>query len=305
MPEILRLKIILVSIWVVSIIFLVIGAALLNNYNFADLKLILSTVMFQVGCAFFFALSVGWLIQKIRENKRSTIIWQFNNEMEKAGASDFFATRKDEAESALRTAFSKNRGDEILIAGTSLRLFFIRDFPLNEAVKNTLSKSKGKPTQIKAVFCCPDCNSDIPARSFVEEYSNDAYQIDRKKSDSQNYNEFCQDFAQAHGPNASNSSKAQIINDLESSIKGVEWLHNEIGENKNSVDYRLSRVAPYCTIVIFRDAAYYTPNLLGKQIPTNLPLLVFAKSSPNYKKLVDYFKFLWQTGYRKDPQNAS
>jgi hypothetical protein len=46
-------------------------------------------------------------------------------------------------------------------------------------------------------------------------------------------------------------------------------------------------------VVIFPDRAFYTPNLLGCEVPINLPLIVFHSSSDVYRKLVDYVEFLW------------
>ncbi len=61
----------------------------------------------------------------------------------------------------------------------------------------------------------------------------------------------------------------------------------------NRISHRESKSAPYCTVVIFPEKAFYTPNILSTDVPANLPMLVFHHSSDVYDKLKQYFEFLW------------
>ena len=45
---------------------------------------------------------------------------------------------------------------------------------------------------------------------------------------------------------------------------------------------------------MFPDKCYFSPNLLSTDPPVRLPMVVFSAKSHGYKKLEEYFEYLWQ-----------
>lgn len=223
---------------------------------------------------------------------------QDNKEFKKAGVLEFYSDRKDDAEKSLEKAFEKHEGGSVLMAGPSLRLFLAPGLHFYDWVGQMLKKHGSSQIILKALSCSPLDNHELPIRSFVEEFNQDGsgppkvYQIDWEKKIDFCFKKFEAAFFQNHGTNPS-KKRCRVIQDLTSTRIGVDALNGVAMASDNIVEHREFRSAPYCTVIIFPDRAYYTPNLLSTEIPVNMPMIVFHKTSHAYKKLVNYFECLW------------
>jgi hypothetical protein len=59
------------------------------------------------------------------------------------------------------------------------------------------------------------------------------------------------------------------------------------------IEYGYYDCCPYCTLVIFPDKCYFSPNILSVDAPVRLPMVIFRAGSHGYQKLDAYFDYLW------------
>ncbi len=262
----------------------------------------IANISIQVGGAFFFAISAGYIIEKIRDIKGFSVLWSFSQEFRQAGILAFYSNRDNEAEKNLKEAFAEHKRGEVLMAGASLRKFLVREYPFYLGIRNMLTK-KDNSVRVRALFCSPDSNDELPVRAFVEEFNQDGKfgedPYDWEKEIDFPFREFKEQFYKKYGIKAPSDEKLKIIDDLVSTRKGISTLNRASKNTKNSIKSREIKSAPYCTVIIFPDKAFYTPNLLYYQPPVNMTTLVFHKSSDTYNKLKYYFEFLW---WANDPK---
>lgn len=293
-----RFKIIFFVVWTISAFALVFGLVFTDT-AVTPIQKNISNIFVQVGGAFFFALSAGYVIERIQSAHGYSILWKFSQEFREAGLLNFFSNRDDEAEENLKEAFAKHKKGEVLMAGASLRYFLAPGHPLNEPIRKMLEKEDNS-VRIRALFCSPDSNDELPIRSFVEEFSQNGTIPSGKKAKFDwgekinfSFGNFKKNFYKEYGlKKPFQDQKLRVMTDLESTRNGIRELKG-IAESSNSIEYREIKSAPYCTVIIFPDRAFYTPNLLCSIVPVNMPTLVFHKTSSVYEKLKNYFKFLW------------
>ncbi len=184
------------------------------------------------------------------------------------------------------------------MTGASLRLFLVPGTHFHDLIMKMLQQKRRKAVSVRAVSCNPEFNRELPIRSFVEEFDQHGSLAKKrpfnfKKTIDFQFSEFEDKFFADYGINADiNADKTRATQDLISVQSGVDEL-NRIAANKNSISYRKMTSAPYCTAIIFPEKAYYTPNMLCVDVPVNLPMMVFHRSSDAYRKLVGYFEFIW------------
>ncbi len=297
MASITRFKTIKYTVWAISGTFLITGLVLTTDPKIAPISQIYVTVLVQIGGAFFFALTVGWVIDRVRDMEGYTVLWLFSQEFRKAGVLSFFASRGFYAETALEHAFANHRKGEILMVGPSLRLFLAPGQHFYEPIRRVLTR-KDLKISVWAVSSCPERNHELPLRSFVEEFNQDgsfpkSEPFDWNKKLSFSFEQFEENFFDKHGLGAASQQRVRVIHDLEATRAGVRELQGIAKGAGNHIHHREFRFAPYCTLIIFPDRAFYTPNLLSSEVPVDMPLIVFHKSSDAYTKLRNHFEFIW------------
>ena len=95
--------------------------------------------------------------------------------------------------------------------------------------------------------------------------------------------------AKIETPDINNDPLIQI--DIRSTTASIEKLNTNFPNHP--IQYGFYNQAPYCTCVLFKDRCYYSPNILSRDAPVRLPMIVFQKNSHGYKKLSEYFEYLW------------
>ena len=293
-----KFKITKVIAWAASAAAFVAGLTFATDPQKSPLSNIYTNILLQAGGAFFFALTVGWVIDRVRDMEGYSVLWLFSQEFRQAGVLAFYADRTNHAEKALEEAFAKPGGGEILMAGASLRLFLAPGLHFYRPVEKLMSGKSTFPFTIRAISSSPERNYELPLRSFIEEFNQDksfpkSKAFDWSKELGFRFDDFERSFFSEHGIGAPSAQRVRVIHDLESTRAGVKALRGTAEGVGNHIFHRESRFAPYCTVVIFSDRAFYTPNLLSGEVPVNLPMIVFHKTSDLYVKLKSYFEFLW------------
>ncbi len=302
-----RFKLFRTLIWSVSTFALITGLVFIRDPNISPISQTSAALLVEAGGAFFFAMTVGWALDKLRDAEGYSVLWLFSQEFRKAGVLAFYSDRKDEAEKVLEQAFKEHHGGKILMAGASLRVFLASGQNYQPGISKMLTREERTPIEVKAIWCNPESNHELPVRSFVEEFNQD--KTFPKESTPFNWNQpitfsfsnFENYFFKNFGVNVPSKQRVRVIQDLEATRAGVRELKGKVTGLDNSIDYRECNFAPYCTVIIFPDKAFYTPNLLCTEFPVNLPVIVFHRSSDGYKKLVNYVEFLWWSS--KDVEN--
>ena len=293
-----RFRIIRIVAWTLSIFALISGLVFLQDPNISLNSKLFASLLVQAGGAFFFALTVGWAIERYRTAEGYSVLWLFSQEFRKAGVLAFYSDRKNHAERSLEEAFEKHKEGEVLMAGASLRLFLAPGLHFYTWVEKILDRKGRSPIAVRALFCNPESNQELPFRSFVEEFNQDRSfpkhsPFDWKKSIGFSFDEFIKEFFENHSIGAPADQRCRVIQDIESTRVGVNALQGVAKMSGNFIYHREFKSAPYCTVIIFPDRAFYTPNLLSTEVPVNMPMIVFHKSSDAYRKLVQYFEFVW------------
>ena len=285
--------------------------------------------MVEAGGALFFAVMMVWLLDSMRDAERDklrdadrdvlrdaerdklrdvegySVLWLFSEEYRKAGILDLYNDRRGNAERALEKAFEDHQSGEVLLAGASLRLFLAPGQHFYGYVKGMVGRGVGRtdrlPITVRALSCSPEHNRELPVRSFAEEFNQDGSfpkkrHFDWRQPKDFDFREFEETFYEKHGIRSPSSQKLRVITDLESTRAGVKELQGIATSVSNHLFHGEFDSAPYCTVIIFPDRAFYTPNILSSEVPANLPMIVFHKSSEAYEKLVDYVEFLWWLG---------
>lgn len=279
-----------------SLILLSTGLIVIIDKQTSDLTKLVASFGIQIGCAFFFALSVGYILDKIRDAEGFSVLWLLSQEFRKAGVMAFYANRLNHAEKALEEAFDSHHSGDVLMAGASLRLFLAPGLHFHSYVERMLTRKSGDSIKVKALSCNPEGNYELPIRSFVEEFNQDfstpkSSSFDLNKKINKPFNKFEQEFFENHG--IGTAKRCRVIHDLLSTEQGVRAFRGALEISSNQIEHRVFNSAPYCTVIIFPDRAFYTPNLLCTEVPVNMPMTVFHKTSDAYKKLANYVEFLW------------
>ena len=293
-----RFRFIRAAVWGLSTFALIVGLVFIRESQVSPLSGIGAALLIEAGGAFFFALTVGWTLDRLRDAEGYSVLWAFGQEFREAGILEFYSGRKNRAERALEQAFARHHEGEVRIAGASLRVFFSPGLHFYPWIQQMLRIRAKRQIVVKALSCNPEGNHELPVRSFIEEFNQDqtipkCSPFEWKCSIDFLFDDFEEDFFKDHGIEAPPQQRVRVIQDLESTRTGVRALQGVARNSGNHLDHREFNCAPYCTVIIFPDRAFYTPNLLCTEVPVNLPMLVFHKSSDAYKRLVNYVEFLW------------
>ena len=304
MKHLTKFKIFWYVTWTLSAVALFYGLVFVGVPDASKLQKTVANLSVQIGGSFFFALTVGWVVDKIRNAQGYSVLWEFGQEFRRAGIMAFYSDREGEAKKSLEKAFEKHRKGEVLISGASLRFFLAPSGHLYYRIHNML-KNKDNSVKLRALFCSPEDNHELPVRSFVEEFNQDgsfstASTFNWEVQIEFPFKDFEKSFFAEHGISAPPEKKLRVIGELEQTRMGVRYLKGIATHTPNSIAHREIRFSPYCTTVIFPDKAFYTPNLLCTEVPVNLPMIEFHKSSDVYKKLLQYFEFLWWVSKPED-----
>ncbi|SDE37693.1 hypothetical protein SAMN05216270_119113 [Glycomyces harbinensis] len=216
-----------------------------------------------LGAAIIFPILVSFAYDRLRERLLGDEVWRLFAELSDAGIIRVyrdreFALGRDNAQTRLSEEFLSQKQGEILIMGSSLRVFFNPLGPFYRDIETILNSSNGN-IEIKAIISRNDSPS-IQDRIAVEQ------------------------------PTLPPDEKPQHDRDCDSTISAVRKIATSIGPN-----IALKRVmpAPYCTAVVFPGIAFYSPNMLSTEVPVRMPMILFRAGSHGYNMIKSQFEHLW------------
>jgi hypothetical protein len=211
----------------------------------------------------FFPILVGYFYEKAKEEESGEAIWEVFRDFSEAGITRVYRDREenqypDNALVDLRNSFTNHHHGEIRIVGVSLRVFFNSTGPFYEAIRKIAASTQTDPSvRILALISHPESPESLN-RAAIETPS---------------------------------KGRAMIGDEIGLSVKSMENLRHEF--DGEPVQYGYYNEAPYCTAVIFPDKCYFSPNILSKEVPVRLPMIVFRSDSHACDVLRKYFDYLW------------
>lgn len=216
-----------------------------------------------LGSAIVFPILVTFAYDRLREQWLGDEVWRLFNELSDAGISRVYKDReangnKDNAQTRLAEEFLAHHDGEILIMGPTLRVFFNPLGPFYHDIERMFRASNGA-TRMRALIE----RADSPAvweRTSIEE------------------------------PNLTPGQKPQTERDAESTVATVLNLRTTVNAR---IELRRFMPAPYCTMVMFPNVAFFSPNILAPEAPVRLPMILFKSGSHGYQMLRASFEYLW------------
>ena len=227
---------------------------------------LVTIILATVSSTVFFPLIAGYYYDKFREKQEGESIWRVFKEFSDGGILRVYKDREasedeENAVTALGKAFEEHHEGEVKLMGVTLRVFFNPVGPFYEKITIITNLHKDDDNvRIRALVCDPNDNPEVVNRARIE--------TPDKLSD------------------------PTIRREIHSTIDFIQNLNKEYGIT--AVDYGYYSSAPYCTLIIFPNKCYFSPNILSKDAPVRLPMIVFNEKSHGYTVLNRYFNYLWE-----------
>lgn len=236
---------------------------ILLGLNQLTLQLVGALVLANLGAAILFPIVVSIVYDNIRERWMGDEIWRIFCELTDGGIIRIFKDRKGNAQSCLMKEFDSLKKGKVDMIGVSLRLFFDEIAPFYTNVRDMLYRD----IRIQALICDLE-STEVCNRSKFER---DPTRIFRHlKMTSAN------------------------VSTLQKELSSADTASDNQTYMTESITLRHYTGAPYCTAIIFPDKCYFTPHILCREAPDNLPMIVFSSESSAYKKIKEYFDHLWK-----------
>ncbi|MFD6907494.1 hypothetical protein [Streptomyces sp. NPDC060077] len=225
-----------------------------------------SVTLQSLGSAVLFPILVSFAYDKLKERWLGDEVWRLFNELSDAGITRVYKDREfnsnqDNAQTRLSQEFLSHQSGEICIMGPTLRVFFNPLGPFYRDIEQMLRNANGA-VHMRALIERSDSPS-VWERTSIEE------------------------------PNLAPGQKPQTERDAESTIATVRNVCTTVGPR---ITLRRFMPAPYCTVVIFPNIAFFSPNLLAPEAPVRLPMILFRSGSHGYQMLKASFDYLWDHG---------
>lgn len=229
-------------------------------------KALLIVTIAQIGSSIFYPMVVGYFYERMKYNEGVETVWNVFRDLSDGGIIRFYMDREESGRPQnalldLRNSFNTHRKGEIKLIGVSLRVFFNQAGPFYKSIYKLCDLAKDvESIKIRALISHPD-SPEVFNRTKIET------------------------------PDQLENPLIKI--EINSTIVSIENLNKDF---KNTpIDYGYYKEAPYCTCIIFTDKCFFSPNILAKDPPVRLPMIVFQKNSNGYKKLEQYFDHIWKT----------
>jgi len=236
--------------------FLLILSIIIAVYNPQPPSLINIAILIlsQTGACIFFPLLIGYFVDKFKEKRDGDILMQYFDELNDAGILRIYKHRK---------------------SGT-------QGF---EDMKNRFASHKSG--QIKII--------GVTLKTFFYPYGY-IYQhiVESLKNDKVTVKAM---LCNEESPEVKNRGKIEDNNQGQEIRQEITMISNEIDKLKKqykNLSYEKYYEAPYCTAIIFPDKCYFSPNILSKADPSNLPFIVLKNGSNGYERLDEYFDYIWK-----------
>ena len=220
-------------------------------------------VLGTISSSVFFPLAVGHITDELREKREGPILHRYNEELRKGGILNLYRDRETyddqtfDGEKDLRNAFESHKQGNIKLIGISLRVFFPEPSTFYRNIENICKLSKDS-LNLKIHVLISDPESPEVSNRYARE---------------------------------SDSGESTIVEDIKLTKKQIQNLN---AKYSNPIIFGYYSSAPYCTLIIFPDKCYFSPNILSIKKPVKLPLIVFSGKSEGYEILNDYFDYLFE-----------
>ena len=191
------------------------------------------------------------------------LITRMHGDLAASGVSYVFPHREEETQSGtnavtrLREAFRAHDKGTVRMMGVTLRVFFNPPGAFFSAIEGLVQRENG--VSLQALISHPE-SPEAEARARIEE------------------------------PDLGEQVTSELVRNLESTITAVRKMRRE----RPCIELRNFREAPYCTVVLFPNEAYFSPNILAPNAPVRLPMIVFGADSHGYRMLQASFDYLWE-----------
>lgn len=264
----------IILIWFVVAAIAMIVSVLLGYFAAnSPLWVIIAILMSQAASSIFFPILVGYFYDTLKEKESGDVIWQVFKDFSEGGIIRVYKDRElsenpENAETDLRRAFESHVDGEVKLIGVSLRVFFNQTGPFYRSIlRIALHAQRNRSIKIKALVSNPDsyevkCRAEIETPQMLKD--------------------------------------PLIRKDILTSMANMQHINDQF--EYDVVDYGYYSSCPYCTLVIFPDKCYFSPNILSTDAPVRLPMIVFKAGSHGYEKLNYYFDYLWQ---KREPVNLA
>jgi len=249
-----------------SSLFLLVFSAVLSVLAPDTIKWTLFIIILAtVSSTVFFPLIAGYYYDKFREKQEGESIWRVFKEFSDGGILRVYKDREESedeenAVADLRKTFEEHHEGKVKLVGVTLRVFFNQTGPFYRSITNICDLHKVNNTVgIRALVCDPN-NSEVFNRAKIET------------------------------PDRLNDPLIKI--DIHFTIASIQNLNKKYGST--AIGYGYYSSAPYCTLIIFPNKCYFSPNILSTDAPVRLPMIIFNEKSHGYKVLDQYFEYLWE-----------
>ena len=249
---------------VMSFIVMVVSVLLSIFMPSTTFVVIVAVLLSQASSSVFFPILVGYFYDKVREEESGGAIWRVFKEFSDGGIIRIYKDRQESpsTENAvveLRQAFLNHRQGEVKLIGVSLRVFFNPTGPFYQAISKIASIGESnEEVQIKALVSHPE-SPEVANRAAIE---------------------------------TPNMKEPLIARDIALTTANIQHLHSCFPNAL--IQYGYYREAAYCTLVVFPDRCFFSPNLLSRIVPVRLPMIIFQSGSHGYCVLNAYFEYLWR-----------
>ena len=235
---------------------------------------VISIILQALGAAILFPILVSFSYDRLRERWLGDEVWRLFAELSDAGITRVYKDREnsaveDNAQARLAKEFRDLGVGEVRMMGVTLRVFFNALGPFYDDIESMLKTSDGR-VNIRALISNP-LSPEVIYRANIEE------------------------------PHRDSARKSQIERDIESTVATASHLSREFGSR---IRMRFFMPAPYCTVIIFPDVAYFSPNILAPKAPVRLPMILYRSSSHGYRMIESSFEFLWNYEDTQDCYNT-
>ncbi|MCJ7655703.1 MAG: hypothetical protein MUO97_10500 [Dehalococcoidia bacterium] len=249
-----------------SSLFVLMFSAVLSMFAPNTVQWNLATIILAtVSSSAFFPLMAGYFYDKFKEEQQGENVSRVFREFSEAGILRVYKDReeskdRDNAEADLKESFANHSQGRIKIVGVSLRVFFNQTGPFYQSIVR-IAHLHSLDTEVgfQALVCEPSSH-EVLNRAKIET------------------------------PDRLDDKLIEI--DIKSTIASIQNLNEKHG--KAAIEYGYYCSAPYCTLIIFPEKCYFSPNILSTEAPVRLPMIQFAAKSHGYVKLEEYFDYLWQ-----------
>lgn len=215
-----------------------------------------SIILITLSSSILFPLTVGYFYDKIRERREGQSIWRLIREFVDGG---------------IWRVYKDREGNEA------------KENAENDLVKSFNKQSKG---EIKII--------GVTLRVFFHETSH-FYQRCIKDFWSSKSAKMRALICHPDSPEILHRAEIEEPSSIKADLNATIGSFCKLISSKGAlIEYGCYSSAPYCTLIIFPDKCYFSPNILSQEAPVRLPMIVFRAGSHGYKVLENYFDYLWE-----------